>query len=110
MTSPPAAADRRDRLARRQAGGDDILDHQHLGPGLEREAAAELEDALGPLEEHRRTAQRAAHFMADDDPAHRRRDDDVDRARDWSAGSFAASARASRSARAGSISTRAHCR
>ena len=77
--------------------------------GLEREAAAKLERPFGPLDEHRRLAQRPAHFMADDHPAHRRRDDRVDRLA-HPPGSLAASARASRSARAGSISTRAHCR
>ena len=77
--------------------------------GLEAEAAAKLERALRPLDEHRRLAQRAAHFVADDHPAHRRRDDDVDLLADLGR-ELAASARASRSARAGSISTRAHCR
>ena len=45
---------------------------------IEMEAAAKLERAFGPLEEHRRLAQGAAHFVADDHAAHRRRDDGVD--------------------------------
>ena len=81
-----------------------------LVPGLEPEAAAKLEHALRPLDEHRRLAQRAAHLVADDHAAHRRRDDGLDLHRGQLGGIFAASARASRSARAGSISTRAHCR
>ena len=32
----PGGLDRGDRLARRQAGGDDVLDHQHARAGLER--------------------------------------------------------------------------
>ncbi len=71
-------ADRLDRLARGKTRGDHILDHQHLRAGIEPKAAAQLEHALRPLEEHRRLAQRAAHFVADDHAAHRRRDDDVD--------------------------------
>src|SRR5690349_2395006 len=39
------------------------------------EAAAKLEHALRPLNEHRWTPKRAAHLMPDDDAAHRRRDD-----------------------------------
>ena len=46
--------------------------------GLEAEAAAKLERALRPLDEHRRLAERAAHFVADDHAAHRRRDDRFD--------------------------------
>ena len=47
-------------------------------PGREPEAAAQLERAGRPLDEDRLDAERAAHFVADDDAAHRRRDDDVD--------------------------------
>src|SRR3546814_6223961 len=63
------------------AGGDDILDHQHLGAGVDGEAAAQFEGAGRALDEDRGLAERAAHFMADDDAAHRGRNDDVDRLR-----------------------------
>src|SRR3546814_10372451 len=59
--------DTRHRFARRQAGGDDILDHQHLGAGVDGEAAAQFEGAGRALDEDRGLAERAAHFVADDD-------------------------------------------
>ena len=67
-----------DRLAAGEAGGHDVLDHQHLVARIEAEAPAQLEAAGGALDEHRLNPQRAAHFMADDDAAHRRRDDFAD--------------------------------
>ncbi len=69
-TSPPAAATHGHRFTRRQAGGHDILDHQHLGARVDRETAAQFEGARRPLDENRRLAQRATHFMPDDDAAH----------------------------------------
>ena len=42
--------------------------------GLHAKAAAKLERPLRPFDEHRRLAERAAHFMADDHAAHRRGD------------------------------------
>ena len=51
---------------------------QHALARVQAEAAAKFEHALRPLDEHRRFAQRASHFMADDHPAHRRRHDDID--------------------------------
>ena len=76
------APHRLDRFARRQAGGHDVLDHQHLRAGLEAKPRRSSNVPSRPLEEHRGLAQRAAHFMADDHAAHRRRDDDVDCARE----------------------------
>jgi hypothetical protein len=50
-----------------------------FGAGVDRKAAAQFEGARRPLDENRRLAERAAHFMPDDDAAHRGRDDDIDR-------------------------------
>ena len=69
---------RLDRLAAGQAGGDDVFYHQHLFTRRQRKAAAQFERAGGAFDEHRLNPQRAAHFMADDDPAHRGRDDLLD--------------------------------
>ncbi len=71
---------RRERLARGEAGGDDVLDHQHARAGSNGEAAAQLEDAALPLDEDRLGAEPARGLVAGDDAAERGRGDDVDRA------------------------------
>ena len=74
----PFSSHRLDRLAAGEAGGDDVLHHQHFRSGFEPEAAAQFEGAGRAFEEHRVLAQRAAHLVADDKAAHRRADHRVD--------------------------------
>ena len=80
---------------------------QHFLPRREAEAAAQLERALRPFDEHRRLAQRPAHFMADDHAAHGRRDDGLDLARASPRESCRPARRARRSRRAPDPSARA---
>ena len=65
-------------------------------PGSSRKPRRSSNVPVGPLDEHRLDAQRAAHFVADDHPAHRRRDDDLDLRAQSRAGCVAASAEARR--------------
>ncbi len=74
MTSPPASAIARiaSRLERPVVTTSSTS--RTLGAGIEAEAAAQFEGAGRALDEHRGQAEGAAHFVADDDPAHRRGD------------------------------------
>ena len=76
---PGCSAKRGQALARGQAGGDDVLDHQHALAGRDGEAAPELEDAVLALDEDRLGAEPARGLVARNDAADRRRGDDVDR-------------------------------
>ena len=73
--------DRGERLARGEAGGDDVLDHQHPRAGRNREAAPQLEDAVLALDEDRLGAEPARGLVARNDAPDRGRNDHVDRAR-----------------------------
>ena len=70
--------DRRQAFARRQAGGDDVLDHQHARAGRDGEAAPQREDAVLALDENRLGPEPARRLVAGHDAAERRRNDDVD--------------------------------
>ena len=100
---------RGDRLARGEAGGDDVLDHQHARARSNRETAAQLEDAALALDEDRLGAEPARRLVARNDAAERGRSDDVDRLRTLR-GPFSASARQRRSVRAGSWNTNIFCK
>ena len=75
-TCAPAASATARRLARRAAGRDDVLDDEHAIGWRQREAAAQRQRAVLTLGEHRADAERAPDFLADDDAAERRRQDD----------------------------------
>ena len=77
---PGMLGERREALARREAGGDDVLDHQHPRARRNREAAPEPEDAVLALDEDRLGAEPARRLVARHDAADRGRSDDVDRA------------------------------
>ncbi len=64
-----------DRLARRSARGDDVLDDEDALPGREREAAAQRETAVLPFCEDGPHPERAPHLLPDDDSAESRRED-----------------------------------
>ena len=70
--------DRRQAFARRQAGRDDVLDHQHPRARRDRKAAPQLEFAGLALDEYRLGAEPARRLVAGHDAAERRRDHDVD--------------------------------
>src|SRR6185295_17879323 len=63
------------RLARRSAGGDDVLDDQHAIGLADDEPAPQRERAVLALDEDRADAERARDLVADDDAAERRRED-----------------------------------
>jgi hypothetical protein len=71
----------RQRLARGEAGSDDVLDHQHARAGSNRKTPAQLEHAVFPLDEDRLGAEPARGLVAGNDAAERGRGDDVDRAK-----------------------------
>src|SRR3546814_17936795 len=59
-----------DLLTGGKASGYDILDHQDLLSFLQCKAPPQLEHAFRPFQENCLYAQRAAHFMANDDAPH----------------------------------------
>ena len=69
---------RGEALARGEARGDDVLDHQHPRARRDREAAPQLEDAVLALDEDRLGAEPARGLVARHDAAERGRGDDVD--------------------------------
>src|SRR6185437_10393998 len=71
-------AQRGQTFARRQAGGDDVLDHQHARALGDRKTAPELERPALALDENRFRAEPARRLVARHDAAERRRGDDVD--------------------------------
>ncbi len=101
--------DRLDALARRQAGGDDVLDHHDLLAGLQVEAAAELEAAALALDIDRGDVQPAGGLVAGDDPARRPARPPRRAGPRWRRSS-AARALHKRSQRSGRMNTRFFCR
>ena len=105
-TSAPSACDRRDGLADREPGGDDVLDDEDARAGGHLEAA-QAELALLALDPDGGNAEMAGGLVAGNDAADRRRDDQVDLAE---AGGDAPCRRAPRqscSVRSGYMKTRA---
>ena len=74
-TSAPSALQGVDAFADREAGGDDVLDDDHLLAGRDLEAAAELELAFDALGVDRRNAEVPGGLVAGDDAADGGRDD-----------------------------------
>jgi hypothetical protein len=66
------------RLPGGKAGGDNILHQQHLLTGLYGKTAPQRKFAIGSFEEDGIDAQRAAHFMTDDQSAHGRGNNKID--------------------------------
>src|SRR3546814_2848261 len=60
-------------------GSSDVCSSDLCRARFDREAAAQLEGAGRTLDEDRRLAEGATHLVPDDDAAHSRRDDEVDR-------------------------------
>ena len=106
--APGCSRERLQAFARREARGDDVLDHQHACAGGDLEAAPEPEDAVLALDEDRLGAEPARRLVAGHDAADRGRGDDVDRPERLPR--LRASARQSRSVRAGSWNTDIFCR
>src|SRR3546814_6357737 len=67
-----------DLLTGGKASGYDILDHQDLLSFLQCKAPPQLEHAFRPFQENCLYAQRAAHFMANDDAPHGGRHNYID--------------------------------
>ena len=67
--------DRGNRFTRRQASGHDIFNHEDLSARRECKSPAQRKNTFGAFHKHGINAERAAHFMADDDPAHGGRND-----------------------------------
>jgi hypothetical protein len=65
-------ADRLDAFARRQAGGDDVLDHDNALARLDRKAAPQLELAALAFDVERADLQMPRGLIAWDDPAYGR--------------------------------------